>query len=57
MLLFTDKPLEPTEAGSWYNAVAKLAEVEKQVSNTVKQLSTIQRLSVSCTYNVAKHIQ
>ena len=47
-VLFLDKPLSSSEAGTLYNpASTKLVETEKQVSNSPKQLSSIEKLSVS----------
>ena len=47
-VLFLDKPLSSSEAGALYTpAATKLVEAEKQVVNSPKQLTTIEKLSVS----------
>lgn len=47
-VLFLDKPLSSSEAGALYTpAATKLVEGEKQVVNSPKQLTTIEKLSVS----------
>jgi len=48
--LFIDQPLASAEAGTLYNPVSKLVEAEKQPPSLPKQLSTIEKLSVSCVY-------
>ena len=53
IFLFIDKPLVSSEAGTLYNPASKLVESEKQVSNSPKQLTSIEKLSVSWVYSVA----
>ena len=45
--LFVDRPLVSSEAGTLYNPVSKLIETEKQVSSSSKQLTSIEKISVS----------
>lgn len=46
-IFLADKPLASSEAGSLYNPSSKIKEAEKQTSDSPKQLSTIEKLSVS----------
>lgn len=49
--MFIDKPLTSSEIGSLYNPTSKLMDVEKQVSSSPKQLTSIDKISVSCVFN------